>query len=127
MDEKTSLSERRKYKRVAGKLKITYKMVGETQETSVYSIDVSAGGFCIGLNRILKNDTVLELTVHVPDKEKSFYCLGRVVWQKLKPLKGEDGVIYYETGLQFADLDLKNRLRLIYYVHGKMKRGKTPA
>jgi c-di-GMP-binding flagellar brake protein YcgR len=127
MDEKNDLNERRKYKRVVGRLKITYKMVGETQETSVYSIDVSAGGFCIGLNKIVKNDTVLELIIHLPDKEKSFYCLGRVVWQKLKPIKGEDGGYYYETGLQFADLELKNRLRLIYYVHGRMKKPKdTP-
>ncbi len=127
MDEKTSLNERRKYRRVPGKLRITYKLVGETDETSVYSIDVSAGGFCIGLNRMIKNDTVLELTIYLPDKEKSFYCMGRVAWQKPRPIKGDDGAYYYETGLQFADLDLKNRLRLIYYVHGKMKKAQDKA
>jgi c-di-GMP-binding flagellar brake protein YcgR len=113
-------NERRKYKRVKGKVKITYKVMGETGEEDIFAMDISAGGFCLGLDRILKKDTVLELVVNLPDKDKSFFCLGRVVWQNLKSKKDEGGKRFYETGLQFSDLDLKNRLRLIYYVHGKM-------
>lgn len=118
-NQPSSVPERRKYKRVKGKIRITCKVMGETGEEEIQSIDISAGGFCLGLNRALKIDSVLELIVHLPDKGKSFFCMGRVVWQG-KARKDERGKRFYETGLQFSDLDLKNRLRLIYYVHGKM-------
>lgn len=111
--------ERRKYKRVSGRLRIVYKAVGEEAEGSVYSMDVSAGGFCLNLDRMLKEETVLELLVYMPDKEKPFFCLGTVAWRKPAGVKGKDGKIYYETGMRFENLDLKNRLRLIYYVHKK--------
>ncbi|MCU0651222.1 MAG: PilZ domain-containing protein [Candidatus Omnitrophica bacterium] len=111
--------ERRRYKRVSGRLKIVYKAVGEKDEGSVYSMDVSAGGFCLGLDRVFKADTVLELLVYLPDKEKPFLCLGKVAWQKPNAVKASDGKIYFMTGLRFENLDLKNRLRLIYYVHGR--------
>jgi Tfp pilus assembly protein PilZ len=111
--------ERRKYKRVSGRLRIVYKAVGDQAEGSVYSMDVSAGGFCIGLDRIFASETVLELLVYMPDKDKPFLCLGKVAWQKPSGVKGKDGRLYYETGMRFENLDLKNRLRLIYYVHGK--------
>jgi hypothetical protein len=111
--------ERRKYKRVSGNLKIVYKVAGEEREGNVSSLDVSGGGFRLGLDRLVKDATVLELLVYMPDKEKPFTCLGKVAWHNPAGEKGKDGKFYYNTGLKFENLDLKNRLRLIYYVHGK--------
>jgi hypothetical protein len=113
--------ERRKYKRVAGRLRIVYKIAGELTEGSVYSVDVSAGGFCLGLDRLIKNETILELLVYLPDKDKPFACSGKVSWQNTRGVRNKDGSFYYDTGFRFEALDLKNRLRLIYYVHGKLK------
>ncbi len=117
------MEERRKYKRVSGRIRIIYKIAGDQAEGSVYSVDVSAGGFCLGLDKFQKTDTILELLVYLPDKEKPFVCLGKVTWQKSSGAKGKDGKVYYDTGVKFENLDLKNRLRLIYYVHGKLKSG----
>jgi len=39
------MNERRKYKRVAGRLRVIYKVEEEIAEASAYSIDISAGGF----------------------------------------------------------------------------------
>ena len=119
------VDERRKYKRVPGRLRITYKIVEEAIEGSAYSIDVSAGGFCIGMDQRIKNDTLIELLVYLPDNEKSFTCTARVSWQKMHGIKDKDEKIFYETGLRFEQLDLKNRLRLIYYVHGKTRKINT--
>ncbi|MFA5099783.1 MAG: PilZ domain-containing protein [Candidatus Omnitrophota bacterium] len=115
------LDERRKYKRVSGRLRIIYKIAGDAVEGSAYSVDVSAGGFCLGLDRHIKADTELELLVYLPDNEKPFSCSGKVTWQKTQGIKGKNGKFYYDTGLRFDSLDLKNRLRLIYYVHTKLK------
>jgi hypothetical protein len=116
------VDERRKYKRVLGRLRITYKIEADSIEGSAYSIDVSAGGFCIGMDQRIKNDTLVELLVYLPDNEKSFTCTARVSWQKMHGIKDKDEKLFYETGLRFENLDLKNRLRLIYYVHGKTKK-----
>jgi hypothetical protein len=118
----TMVEERRKYKRVSGRLRIIYKIPGDTvEEGSAYSIDVSAGGFCLGLDRLVKVDISLDLLVYLPDNEKPFSCGGKVTWQKTRGIKGSDGKFYYDTGIRFETLDLKNRLRLIYYVHNKSK------
>jgi len=119
--------ERRKYRRVSGRVRIIYKIAGEAEERSVYSVDVSAGGFCLGLDSVQKQDTILELLVYLPDKDKPFLCMGKVTWQKSHGTKGSDGKVYFDTGVKFENLDLKNRLRLIYYVHGKMKKAGSDA
>ena len=116
------MEERRKYKRVFGRLRIIYKIKEEMIEGSAYSVDVSAGGFCVGFDRRLSDDTVIDLLVYLPDNEKPFTCRGRVAWQKTHPGKDKDGKLIYETGMRFENLELKNRLRLIYYVHGKAKK-----
>jgi hypothetical protein len=118
------IEDRRKYKRVTERLRIIYKIDGEQIEGSSYSVDVSAGGFCIGLDRVIKEDTVLELLVYLPDNEKAFACKGRVSWQKTPAVKAKDGNSYFDTGISFESLDLKNRLRLIYYVHEKLKKNR---
>jgi c-di-GMP-binding flagellar brake protein YcgR len=114
-------TERRKYKRVQGRLRIIYKIVGDTVEGSAYSVDISAGGFCLGVDRLMRSETSLELLVYLPDNEKPFSCTAKVTWQKTKGIKAKDGKFYYDTGLRFETLDLKNRLRLIYYVHQKLR------
>lgn len=116
------MEERRKYRRVSGRLRIIYKIKDEMIEGSAYSIDVSAGGFCVGLDRQINADELIELLVYLPDNEKPFTCSGRVAWQKVQPNKDKDGSLLYETGLRFENLELKNRLRLIYYVHGKSRK-----
>lgn len=115
------MEERRKYKRVSGRLRIIYKIKEGSIEGSAYSIDVSAGGFCVGLEHRMENDAVLDLLVYLPDNEKPFNCRGKVTWQSSKAQKDKEGRIFFETGLRFENLELKNRLRLIYYVHGKSK------
>ena len=116
------MEERRKYKRVSGRLRVVYKMDQEPVESSAYSVDISAGGFCLCLHRRVKKDTLLELLVYLPDNEKPFKCMGRVSWQDNDGTKDADGRMLYNTGLCFENLELKNRLRLIYYVHGKSKK-----
>ncbi len=113
--------ERRKYKRVSTRVRITCKPVGVEGENEIYSLDISAGGFSMMYPDAVKPDTVFELKVYLPDKTESFFCLAKVVRQADKAVKQKDGKPYYETGLKFEDMDLKNRLRLIYYVHNKLK------
>jgi c-di-GMP-binding flagellar brake protein YcgR len=109
--------ERRRHKRIETTVRITCKPIGLTFEEDIYSFDISTGGFRIGYPKVVKPDTVFELNVYLPDKQDSFFCLAKVIWQKPKPKRGKSGKEYYETGLKFEDMDLKNRLRLIYYIH----------
>lgn len=119
------MEERRKYKRVSGRCRVVYKVNEERIDGSAYSIDVSAGGFCVGFEQRVKSDALIDLLVYLPDNEKPFKCTGRIAWQNAKPHKDKDGKLLYETGLRFENLELKNRLRLIYYVHGRAKKNNT--
>ena len=94
-------------------------------EGSVYSVNISAGGFCLGLDRLFKPNTVLEFEINLPDKNGSFDCYGKISWQNPKANKSEDGKVYFDTGIMFEKLNLTNRLRLIAYVHGKLKTQKS--
>jgi c-di-GMP-binding flagellar brake protein YcgR len=113
--------ERRKYKRIPTRVRITCKPVGVEGESEISSLDISAGGFSMMYPDVVKPDTIFELKVCLPDNTDSFFCLAKVVRQADKAVKQKDGKLYYETGLKFEDMDLKNRLRLIYYVHNKLK------
>jgi len=55
------MNERRKYKRVAGRLRVIYKVEEEIAEASAYSIDISAGGFCLEMGRRMDTNALLIL------------------------------------------------------------------
>jgi c-di-GMP-binding flagellar brake protein YcgR len=115
------MDERRKYIRVSSKIKVVCKAAGETLEHNAYTADISAGGVCLWLAKIFKPGTTLDMDFYLPALKDPFVCKGRVLRQSLRPHKGPDDKFYYETGMVFDGLSLKNRMGLIYYVHGKMK------
>ncbi|MGE5308682.1 MAG: PilZ domain-containing protein [Deltaproteobacteria bacterium] len=109
--------ERRKFKRVDVRLLATYKLTGEADENTIYSLDISAGGARVWLNRIIKKGTLITFKACLNEGKETVSCKGSIAWQNLRPVKADDGKYYYQTGVQFEDLELKDRMRLIYYCH----------
>lgn len=118
----SSGKEKRKFKRVGISLKMTYKTDSEAEELPALSADVSAGGTRLWLKKIVKKDSLIELKVYVSDGKRAISCVGKVIWQNLRPVKAGDGKYYYQTGVRFEDLDLKDRMSLIYFCHDVAKR-----
>lgn len=111
----SSGKERRKFKRVDVRLKASYLVKDEMATYEIPAVDISVGGARLLFNKITKQGTKVRLTIAVGDDEGTIVCGGRVAWQDLRPVKGENGKYYYDTGVEFEELRLKDRTRLFYY------------
>lgn len=113
--------DRRKYRRINDGIKAVYKIMGIEGEYDLSILNLSSGGLCIPLNRIINKGTLLELNLNIPREKEPFFALAKVVWQSQIPIKKEDKV-YYETGIEFLRLGLKERMRIIRYIYKKIKK-----
>lgn len=118
------MRDRRKYPRLKDGVKAIYKPMGEEGEHNLHVLDVSAGGLRLPVKQKLELGTILELKVMIPQTDESFFVLGKVVWQSPNPTRTKAGKIYYETGVEFQKIDLKERIRLIHYVHDNLLKQK---
>jgi hypothetical protein len=107
-------SEHRRYPRLDLKLPILYKVLGEGASripTSVRpyllaeSSNVSPIGLCLSLEEPLPCDTVLALSIHMPEQRQKFSALGRVVWTR-----PADTPNHFLIGLQFVVVE-KDKVR----------------
>ena len=120
------MQERRRYHRLKDGVKVIYKKTGQLGENKIHVLDVGGGGVRLPLRDRMESGTYLELGLILPEQKDSFYVFAQVVWQSKTPQKGDDGNEFYETGIEFLKMSLKERLQVIHYVHTEMnKRNKT--
>ena len=70
-----------------------------------------------------KPGTVIELGMFLPHDATPFFALGRVVWQAAAPKPGKDKKKYFETGIEFMNIDIEHKMHLIQYIYGRIKKG----
>jgi c-di-GMP-binding flagellar brake protein YcgR len=116
VDDKLN-QERRKFKRVRMRLRVVWRVKGHLESADVLSLNLSGGGMCIGLDKAVDTGDSFELKAVIGSERDVISCIGTVVWQDAKPVKDEAGNQYYPTGVQFDNLELKERMRLIHYCH----------
>jgi c-di-GMP-binding flagellar brake protein YcgR len=118
------MSERRKYRRIKIKIKFIYKVMGVKGEISLASVDLGGGGIRLYLDKEIERGSVVELGLGLPGEKQLLFSLGRVVWQK--KVTGDAGAkrARYLTGLEFINLGITNRTRLVSFVHERLKDGK---
>jgi c-di-GMP-binding flagellar brake protein YcgR len=119
-DKPVSPKDRRKYRRIEVTLRIQCKVKGDPEAAEIETVDISAGGMSVLMNKIRKVGTVLEFTM-VFEKGLVFDCQGKVVWQDLRPRRDSLGKFSYLSGIEFLEIDLTERLKLIYYCHSREK------
>ena len=112
--------DRRKYRRIEVRLRIKYRVKGDAESAEIDTVDISAGGLSVLMNKIRKTGTVLDLGM-VFEKGVLFSCQGKVVWQDLRPRRDSTGKFSYLTGIEFLEIELTERLKLIYYCHSQEK------
>lgn len=116
--------ERRKYSRVRDGVRAVYKVMGVEGEYDLGVLNLSGGGMCLPLNQKMKKGTLLELNLNMPPEKEPFFALAEVVWQFPDPISKE-GKVYYETGIEFLRLSLKDKMRIIRYIYKRLKEKKT--
>jgi c-di-GMP-binding flagellar brake protein YcgR len=115
------MKERRRYRRVKFGMKFVYKIMGVKGEAALTSADLSGGGLRLYLDKKIKPATMVELGVSLPNEKQIFFALGKVVWQKELPQEELETGRRYATGIEFLKIDTTNRLRLMRFVHAKIK------
>ncbi len=114
--------ERRRYHRVKDGVRVIYKVLGVNGESRMHALDVGAGGLRLPLKERIKPGTLLELGMLLPQDKEPFFCLTKVVWQADEAQKDKHGQDYYETGVEFVRIDIRQRLRLIHYVYPLLRK-----
>ena len=115
--------ERRKYRRIKDGIKAVYKVMGVEGEYGLSVINLSGGGLCLPLSQKMGKGTLLELNLNMPYEKEPFFALAKVAWQSQVSVNKE-GKAYYETGIEFLRLGLKDKMHIIRYIYNKLKENK---
>ncbi|MDD5731124.1 MAG: PilZ domain-containing protein [Candidatus Omnitrophica bacterium] len=115
-------TDKRKYFRLKNGVKVIYKSVGKFGEYKSEALDVGGGGLLLPANERLEKGTPLELSLNLPQDKDAFFALARVAWQSPNAKKNDAGRLYYETGVEFLKMNLKDRLQIIHYVHSGLSK-----
>lgn len=112
--------ERRKYRRIKDSAKAVYKVMGVEGEYNLTVLNLSGGGLCLPLSHKINKGTLLELNLNMPQDKDPFFVLAKVVWQSEAPVN-RDGKPYYDTGIEFLKMGLRDKMRIIRYIYNKVK------
>lgn len=119
------MKERRKYRRIKTEIKLVFKLLGIQGEVTLPTADLGAGGIRLFVHKKVKIGTMVELGLILPHEEQIFFSLGEVVWQVRDAIRARRGEDCYETGIKFLNLGITHRMRLIRFIHEKLREGKN--
>jgi len=114
------MEERRKYVRLDTRLKITYTILKDKRNSDrlTETRDISGGGIRLFLTEGVPVGSLLKLTILLPEDPQPVVSVGRVVWIEefsiLHSQKQEGKIL--EAGVEFTEIDSKDRDRIIKYV-----------
>ena len=113
---------RRKFPRAHYKCLISIKRKDSPKVISTYTENIGAGGICVIINQDLGLfqgvDLELDLANGVSENVK---CNGTVVWVVKKRDIKDKGVMQYDTGIEFVDLNEGSQKRVLKIVEEQLK------
>ncbi len=116
-------SDKRKYPRLFFNVKIDYQKVDANALplANTYSKNIGGGGICMFSLEKLETGTGIKLTFTLPDHNKTVEALGKVVWVDRFSIEDRQNETAYEAGIEFVDINDKDRALIQTYVLGIMK------
>jgi c-di-GMP-binding flagellar brake protein YcgR len=97
---------RRRFPRAEYPCKIIITKGRSEEKLATKTENIGVGGVCVVLGRELPRFEEVGIILYLDDAEKPVHCRGRVVWVVRKSEIG------FDTGVEFADLSDRNRLRI---------------
>jgi len=89
--------------------------------------NIGIGGVCIILKRGIKLFTPVELEVDLLDTTNHIKCEGKIVWSVQRRDTSEAKPSFYDTGVEFMNITMKDQQRISEVVNRLMKMGlETP-
>ncbi|MBU0478014.1 ATP-binding cassette domain-containing protein [bacterium] len=123
LDEKISFHERRRYSRLP--IEVDVLIGTEPPEHTAFSQqeerkakDISGGGICFKTKKQMKINSLMYSRFSLPDSSKEEISASCVVkWQRAIVIS--NGEKYYETGLEFTQIEKNAKQRIIEFVKTK--------
>lgn len=113
-------AQRRRYMRVPVCLDVEYQEVSNQQPAAkTKTIDVSGGGIKAIFPEQKKIGTFLNLTIQLSGPEDLVHAQGIVAW--IGEQKSPSGKPIYEAGIQFTQIDLESRQKVISFVYDVLR------
>jgi len=119
-------SERRRYVRVSTNVHIRYSLPKESNNhiKAIKTKDISVGGICMTVNEKLSPHLKLCLEIETPGVPSPVCARGEVVWVKDNTEdKNDDGIRYFNIGIEFKEVQPKEKERLFKYIKELNKNG----
>jgi len=83
--------------------------------------NIGIGGVCVILKRSIKLFTPVELEVDLLDTNSHIKCEGKVVWCVQRRDSIESKPSFYDTGVEFMNIGMKDQQRISEVVNRLMK------
>jgi c-di-GMP-binding flagellar brake protein YcgR len=106
--------ERRKFKRFDAYMSVKYQVPGQEETKGIsLSKDLSREGLKINSNSNMKEGTVLDLEINIPDDPKPVHTSGKVMWSH--PSEGRNQG--FDQGVRFVMMDPVDKFRVLDYAY----------
>lgn len=106
---KTTLPDRRRYKRVSRELPLYYRDSRDKSAVPAQSLtaDIGEGGISFTSNRFFQLTSHLVVDISLPGLPEPIKAMSKVAWIKKIPLSGQ-----YAVGVHFVDMSKPDKARI---------------
>lgn len=105
--------ERRKFKRFDAYMSVKYQAPTAEAKGVSLSKDLSREGIKVNANSMLREGTVLDMEINIPDDPKPVRTSGRVMWAR--PSEGHNQG--FDHGVRFVMMDPVDKFRVLDYAY----------
>jgi c-di-GMP-binding flagellar brake protein YcgR len=117
---------RRQFPRVNYPCLVTIRHDDKTQDAILtHTENIGSGGVCVILKKGLKMFAPVEIELDLLDLGHPIKCKGKVVWSVRRAGAEPKKPMFYDTGLEFVNMDDKEQVRIITIIERLAKQGKT--
>lgn len=100
-----TVTDRRMFERVDGRLAVRYRWDDNDREQYASTINISGGGMRLSLFERLSPGTILDMEISRVNFDGNSRCKGEVVWVK-NVSEVSRGKVGFEAGIRFIGLNL---------------------
>lgn len=107
--------ERRKFKRFDAYMSVKFTSADDLTVRGVsLSKDLSRDGIKMNSGCELKNGSLVDIEINIPDDPKPVKTTGKIMWSRPSQEQGQGG---YDQGVRFLTMDPVDKFRVLDYAY----------
>ena len=111
------MEERRRFVRLDTRLDVTYSVLPSGGKIHAVTKDISGGGICLFVDRVLRAGTSLQVSMKLPGQEQPANFTAEVVWCEPYEVIGKtERQRAVEIGVRFVEISPQDREAVLRHV-----------